>query len=84
MEMAFVIIVTIALIVIYKHNKKVGEKKAEKVCKGVNVNPLGLNAVARMGIGDFGLMARYSVTSLFLDDSPVQTYPFMLGISASF
>lgn len=61
-----------------------GEKKAEKVCKGVNVNPLGLNAVARMGIGDFGLMARYSVTSLFLDDSPVQTYPFMLGISASF
>ena len=61
-----------------------GEKKAEKVCKGVNVNPLGLNAVARMGIGDFGLMARYSVTSLFIDDSPVQTYPFMLGISASF
>ncbi len=31
MEMAFVIIVTIALIVIYKHNKKVGEKKAEKL-----------------------------------------------------
>ena len=61
-----------------------GEKKAEKVCKGVNVNPLGLNAVARMGIGDFGLMARYSVTSLFLDDSPVQTYPFMIGISTSF
>ena len=61
-----------------------GEKKGEKICKGVNVNPLGLNAVARMGIGDFGLIARYSVTSLFLEDSPIQTYPFMLGISASF
>ena len=61
-----------------------GEKKGEKICKGVNVNPLGLNAVARMGIGDFGIIARYSVTSLFLEDSPVQTYPFMLGFSASF
>jgi len=61
-----------------------GEKKAETICKGVNVNPLGLNAVARMGIGEFGILARYSITSLFLEDSPVQTYPFMLGLSASF
>lgn len=61
-----------------------GQKKGEKICKGVNVNPLGLNAVARMGIGEFGIIARYSVTSLFLNDSPVQTYPFMLGLSASF
>ena len=54
------------------------------VVKGINVNPLGLNAVARIGINDFGITARYSFTSLFLDDDPVQTYPFMIGISTSF
>jgi hypothetical protein len=62
----------------------VEEKKPQTVVKGINVNPLGLNAVARIGINDFGIMARYSFTSLFLDDDPVQTYPFMIGVSASF
>ena len=56
---------------------------SEKI-KGINVNPLGLNAVARIGINDFGIMARYSFTSLFLKDSPVEVYPFMIGISTSF
>lgn len=54
------------------------------VSKGININPLGLNAVARIGINDFGVIARYSFTSLFLNDNPVQTYPFMIGISTSF
>lgn len=54
------------------------------VSKGININPLGLNAVARIGINDFGVIARYSFTSLFLNDDPVQTYPFMIGISTSF
>lgn len=58
--------------------------KTDTNIKGINVNPLGLNAVARVGINDFGIMARYSFTSLFLKDSPVQTYPFMVGISTSF
>jgi hypothetical protein len=62
----------------------VNQKKGEKVISGINVNPFGLNAVARVGINDFGLIARYSFTSLFLDDDPVQTYPFMLGFSMSF
>jgi hypothetical protein len=62
----------------------VEEKKPQTVVKGINVNPLGLNAVARIGINDFGIMARYSFTSLFLNDDPVQTYPFMIGVSASF
>ena len=61
-----------------------GKKKPEKYIKGVNVNPLGLNAVARVGINDFGIIARYSFTSLFLKDDPVQTYPFMIGLSTSF
>ena len=62
----------------------VNQKKGEKYLNGVNVNPLGVNAVARIGINDFGIIARYSFTSLFLDDDPVQTYPFMIGISTSF
>ena len=62
----------------------VNEDDRVTVANGINVNPLGLNAVARIGINDFGITARYSFTSLFLDDDPVQTYPFMIGISTSF
>ena len=60
------------------------KKKGEIIANGINVNPLGLNAVARVGINDFGIIARYSFTSLFQNDDPVQTYPFMIGISTSF
>lgn len=62
----------------------VDQKKGEKVLDGIGVNPLGINAVARVGINDFGILARYSFTSLFLQDDPIQTYPFMIGISTSF
>ena len=62
----------------------VNEDDRVTVANGINVNPLGLNAVARIGINDFGITARYSFTSLFLNDDPVQTYPFMIGISTSF
>lgn len=62
----------------------IDEKKGEIIAKGINVNPLGLNAVARLGINDFGIIARYSFTSLFQKDDPVQTYPFMIGLSTTF
>jgi hypothetical protein len=62
----------------------VDQKDRVTISKGINVNPLGLNAVARIGINDFGILARYSFTSLFQNDDPVQTYPFMIGISTSF
>ena len=61
-----------------------GKKKDEKLAKGININPLGLNAVARVGINDFGIIARYSFNSLFMNDEPVKTYPFMIGISTTF
>ena len=61
-----------------------GKGKKDTVANGVNINPLGLNAVARIGINDFGIIARYSFTSLFMDDEPAKTYPFMIGISTSF
>lgn len=60
------------------------QKKLQTVSHGINVNPLGVNAVARIGINDFGIIARYSFTSLFLNSDPVQTYPFMVGLSTSF
>lgn len=56
----------------------------QKVTKNLNLQPLGINAVARIGINNFGILARYSFTSLFTNDNPVQTYPFMIGLSASF
>ena len=62
----------------------IGKGKKDTIVKGVNINPLGINAVARVGINDFGIIARYSLTSLFLDNSPAETYPFMIGISTSF
>lgn len=63
--------------------KYVGGGK-EKLVKGIDVNPLALNAVARVGINDFGIQARYSFTSLFSQNSPVETYPFSIAISTSF
>ncbi len=56
----------------------------DKLVKGIDINPLALNAVARIGINDFGIIARYSFTSLFSHNSPVETYPFTLAISTSF
>lgn len=55
-----------------------------KVTKDINLNPLALNGVAMVGVGNFGIRATYSVYSLFNDDSPVEAYPFMIGLSASF
>ena len=61
-----------------------GQKKGEKIVKGTNLNPLGLNAVARVGISDFGIIARYSFNSLFNNDEPFKTYPFMIGLATTF
>lgn len=61
-----------------------GQRKGEILNKGINVNPLGVNAVARIGISDFGIIARYSFNSLFLDNEPVKTYPFMIGLATTF
>lgn len=59
-------------------------RKAHIVSKNLGINPIGLNAIARIGINDFGIIARYSFTSLFLSNTPVETYPFMVAISTSF
>ena len=56
----------------------------EKLTKDTGINPLGLNATVRLGIDDFGIIARYSFNELFNASSPVSTFPFMIGLSASF
>lgn len=55
-----------------------------KPTKDLNLNPLGANAILRVGINNFGILARYSFTELFNESSPVECYPLMIGISSSF
>ena len=46
-----------------------------------NLNDFRLNAVARIGYGDFTLFASYSLTEMFEDDKGPELYPFTVGIS---
>jgi len=59
-----------------------GDKR--KVTKDLNLNPLAVNMTMRAGMGNVGLIARYSFTELFQQSSPVQAYPFTIAISTSF
>ena len=56
----------------------------EILTKDTGINPLGLNATARLGIDNFGITARYSFSELSSGSSPISTSPFMIGLSASF
>ncbi|MEQ8907837.1 MAG: outer membrane beta-barrel protein [Vicingaceae bacterium] len=46
-----------------------------------NMSPFRLNAVARIGYGDFTLFASYSLTPMFDKDKGPELYPFTVGIS---
>lgn len=48
--------------------------------KNMNVNPIGLNAIAKIGCGDLAFYARYSMTPLFKDNHGPKMYPTSLGI----
>ena len=52
-----------------------------KVKDDYNLNPFKLDALVRVTIGDIGLFARYSFTSLYQKDKAPELYPFALGIS---
>ena len=56
-----------------------GDKK--KVTKNINTNPIGVNLLGRIGSGNFGVYARYSLTELFDNGDPLETYPLMIGMS---
>ena len=64
--------------------KTEGSKKKKTVTNDLNLNPLSLNVVARIGISDIGIIARYSLSELFKNDNPVKTAPFMIGITSAF
>lgn len=55
-----------------------------KVTGDLNMNALAVNALVRVGINNFGVIARYSFTELFQSSGPVECYPIMIGISRSF
>lgn len=64
---------------------KWGKHDKEKVTHDLNLNPFGASAVAQLGIGeDLAIYARYSLTNLFKDDSPIETTPFTVGLSFGF
>lgn len=46
-----------------------------------NLNPFKIDALARITIGDVGVYARYSVTSLFENGKAPELYPFSVGIT---
>ena len=46
-----------------------------------NMSPFRMNAVARIGYGDFTLFASYSLTPMFDKDKGPELYPFTIGIS---
>lgn len=46
-----------------------------------NMSPFRMNAVARIGYGDFTLFASYSLTPMFDKDKGPELYPFTVGIS---
>lgn len=52
-----------------------------KINDDFNLSPFKLDATARVGIGDFGVFARYSLTSLFEKGKAPELIPFQLGIS---
>ena len=64
--------------------KTEGSKKKKTVTNDLNLNPLSLNLVARIGISDFGIIARYSFSELFKNDNPAKTAPFMIGVTSAF
>ena len=46
-----------------------------------NMNPFRLNAVVRLGYGDFTVFASYGLTSVFDDDKGPEVFPFTAGVS---
>lgn len=53
----------------------------DKIKDDYNINPFRIDAIARMSIGDVGLYARYSLTSLFEVNKAPELYPFSVGLT---
>ncbi len=53
----------------------------DKLKDDFNVNPFKLDAIASVKIGDVGLFARYSLTTMFTEGRTQEVYPFAVGIT---
>lgn len=60
-----------------------GEKTKNKVKDDFNLNGFRYGFTARVGYGDIGLFATYSMTPLFKDGSGPELYPLTFGITLS-
>ena len=60
-----------------------GTRYKEKITDDYNLNPFKLAATARIGYGDFGFFAKYSLTSMFQANKAAELYPFSVGVQFS-
>lgn len=61
-----------------------GHDYKRKIKNDFNVNPFRMDAIARIGYGDFTIFGAYSLTSLFEKNKGPVVYPFTAGIHLDF
>lgn len=61
-----------------------GKEFKEKVKAPYNLNPFKLDAAVRLGYGDWGMFANYSLLPLFETGKTVELYPLTFGLSLNF
>ncbi|MEM7161889.1 MAG: outer membrane beta-barrel protein [Bacteroidota bacterium] len=61
-----------------------GEREKVKVKSKWDVAPFKLDAMARVGYGDFSLFASYALTDMFRSESNPQLRPFSAGLTLNF
>jgi len=61
----------------YEHN---GSYYKSKEYNSFNLLPFKLSTVGRLSVGKVGIYASYSITSLFVENSTTNVYPFSLGL----
>ncbi len=61
-----------------------GTEFEERIKGDYNLNSFKLDAAARMGYGDWGVFANYSLLPLFNEGATVEVYPLTFGLSYNF
>ncbi|MDL2296338.1 outer membrane beta-barrel protein [Bacteroidales bacterium OttesenSCG-928-B11] len=67
-----------------KYFNEEGKKVKETYGRGLNINPLTVDARVGIGIGDFGLYARYGLVHLFRQDRGARVIPVAAGFVFNF
>ena len=57
-----------------------GTRYKDRISDDYNLNPFRLAATARIGVGDFGFFANYSLTPLFEPNKSPELIPFSVGV----